>query len=215
MVFRRILLNLVWKEKPSIGYSAFPSSTGLTGFQYRSWGVWIGCSRSLVWLKLDNFALTIMLLAMFMPNFLLTTGGVLSCAYAFVISIMDLSILPPIREGAGKKVWPFHWEFCRFWFSIFWISALVCSADFSILSRFEVFYASSPDLYFCPNTSFLKITQVNVFIWTVGRANSLDSLYFFSTSGFWSAIYLDDARLCITLGLLYDFRRQKESCDLT
>ena len=36
---------------------------------------------------LDNFALTVLVLFIIMPNFFLTAGGVLSCAYAFILTM--------------------------------------------------------------------------------------------------------------------------------
>jgi len=36
---------------------------------------------------LDNFALTILVLFIVMPNFFLSAGGVLSCAYAFILTM--------------------------------------------------------------------------------------------------------------------------------
>ena len=45
---------------------------------------------------LDNFALTILVLFIIMPNFFLTAGGVLSCAYAFILTMTS-------KEGNGLK----------------------------------------------------------------------------------------------------------------
>ena len=45
---------------------------------------------------LDNFALTILVLFIIMPNFFLTAGGVLSCAYAFILTMTS-------KEGEGLK----------------------------------------------------------------------------------------------------------------
>ena len=36
---------------------------------------------------LDNFGLTVLVLFIIMPNFFLTAGGVLSCAYAFILTM--------------------------------------------------------------------------------------------------------------------------------
>ena len=35
--------------------------------------------------KLDNMGITLLLLFLFLPHFLLTVGGVLSCSYAFFV----------------------------------------------------------------------------------------------------------------------------------
>lgn len=45
---------------------------------------------------LDNFALTVIVLFIVMPNFFLTAGGVLSCAYAFILTMTS-------KEGEGFK----------------------------------------------------------------------------------------------------------------
>ena len=45
---------------------------------------------------LDNFALTVLVLFIIMPNFFLTAGGVLSCAYAFILTMTS-------KEGKGLK----------------------------------------------------------------------------------------------------------------
>ena len=45
---------------------------------------------------LDNFALTVLVLFIIMPNFFLTAGGVLSCAYAFILTMTS-------KEGEGIK----------------------------------------------------------------------------------------------------------------
>lgn len=50
--------------------------------------------------RLDNLALTMMILFSIMPNFLLTTGGILSFAYAFILSFIDFVEL----ESYQKKI---------------------------------------------------------------------------------------------------------------
>jgi len=47
---------------------------------------------------LDNFALTILILFLIMPNFFLTAGGVLSCAYAFILTMTgeEVMVLLPL-----------------------------------------------------------------------------------------------------------------------
>ena len=39
--------------------------------------------------KLDNMGITVLLLFLFLPHFLLTVGGVLSCSYAFLLCLFD------------------------------------------------------------------------------------------------------------------------------
>ena len=48
--------------------------------------------------KLDNLALTLLSLFVFMPNFLLTTGGVLSFTYAFILSFINFDEISRYRK---------------------------------------------------------------------------------------------------------------------
>ena len=42
---------------------------------------------------MENMAMTLLLLMLLMPKFLLTAGGVLSCAYAFILTLVDYQFL--------------------------------------------------------------------------------------------------------------------------
>ena len=97
--FKKSLLRLgLTQEK--FKWLAYPFSlvyAGLTGFS-------ASVIRSLLqkllaqhgFKGLDNFALTVLLLFIVMPNFFLTAGGVLSCAYAFILTMTS-------KEGQGIK----------------------------------------------------------------------------------------------------------------
>ena len=97
--FKKSLLRLgLTQEK--FKWLAYPFSlvyAGLTGFS-------ASVIRSLLqklfaqhgFKGLDNFALTILILFLIMPNFFLTAGGVLSCAYAFILTMTG-------EEVAGIK----------------------------------------------------------------------------------------------------------------
>ena len=79
---------------------------GLTGFS-------ISVVRSLVQKLLsqksirgmDNLAVTLILLMIFMPKFLLTAGGVLSCAYAFILTLVDSSSSSGIKKVLVESFW--------------------------------------------------------------------------------------------------------------
>ena len=43
-------------------------------------------------------AMTLMLLMILMPKFLLTAGGVLSCAYAFILTLVDTNSYSGIKR---------------------------------------------------------------------------------------------------------------------
>ena len=97
--FKKLLLRLgLTQEK--LKWMTYPFSliyAGLTGFS-------ASVIRSLLQKLLaqhgikglDNFALTILVLFIIMPNFFLTAGGVLSCAYAFILTMTS-------KEGEGLK----------------------------------------------------------------------------------------------------------------
>ena len=97
--FKKLLLRLgLTQEKWK--WLAYPFSlvyAGLTGFS-------ASVIRSLLQKLLaqhgvkglDNFALTVLVLFIVMPNFFLTAGGVLSCAYAFILTMTS-------KEGEGLK----------------------------------------------------------------------------------------------------------------
>ena len=97
--FKRLLLRLgLTQEK--LKWLTYPFSliyAGLTGFS-------ASVIRSLLQKLLaqhgvkglDNFALTVLVLFIIMPNFFLTAGGVLSCAYAFILTMTS-------KEGDGFK----------------------------------------------------------------------------------------------------------------
>ncbi|KXT83640.1 Late competence protein ComEC, DNA transport [Streptococcus oralis] len=97
--FKKLLLRLgLTQEK--LKWLTYPFSliyAGLTGFS-------ASVIRSLLQKLLaqhgvkglDNFALTVLVLFIIMSNFFLTAGGVLSCAYAFILTMTS-------KEGEGLK----------------------------------------------------------------------------------------------------------------
>ncbi|WP_088779739.1 ComEC/Rec2 family competence protein, partial [Streptococcus pneumoniae] len=97
--FKKLLLRLgLTQEK--LKWLTYPFSliyAGLTGFS-------ASVIRSLLQKLLaqhgvkglDNFALTVLVLFIVMPNFFFTAGGVLSCAYAFILTMTS-------KEGEGLK----------------------------------------------------------------------------------------------------------------
>ncbi|MGT2925805.1 DNA internalization-related competence protein ComEC/Rec2 [Streptococcus cuniculipharyngis] len=103
--FRKIFLRLGLRQDVVDGmqvpFSLFYA--GLTGFS-------ISVIRSLIQAFLgrygikgvNNFAVTFLICLFILPNFLLTVGGVLSFAYAFVISMMDFSHLSGYRQKLAE-----------------------------------------------------------------------------------------------------------------
>ena len=97
--FKKLLLRLGLTQE-NLKWLTYPFSliyAGLTGFS-------ASVIRSLLqkllaqhgYKGLDNFALTVLVLFIIMPNFFLTAGGVLSCAYAFILTMTS-------KEGEGLK----------------------------------------------------------------------------------------------------------------
>jgi len=97
--FKKLLLRLGLTQE-NLKWLTYPFSliyAGLTGFS-------ASVIRSLLQKLLaqhgvkglDNFALTVLVLFIVMPNFFLTAGGVLSCAYAFILTMTS-------KEGEGFK----------------------------------------------------------------------------------------------------------------
>ena len=83
----------IWMVPISLVYA------GLTGFS-------VSVVRSLLQKILsqkgirgmENMAMTLMLLMILMPKFLLTAGGVLSCAYAFILTLVDTNSYSGIKK---------------------------------------------------------------------------------------------------------------------
>ena len=97
--FKRLLLRLgLTQEK--LKWLTYPFSliyAGLTGFSASVIRSLLQKLLSQHGVKgLDNFALTVLVLFIIMPNFFLTAGGVLSCAYAFILTMTS-------KEGEGLK----------------------------------------------------------------------------------------------------------------
>ena len=97
--FRKSLLRLGMTQE-KFKWLAYPFSLFYAGLT----GVSASVIRSLLqkilsqhgFKGLDNFAMTVLLLFIVMPNFFLTAGGVLSCAYAFILTMTS-------KEGQGIK----------------------------------------------------------------------------------------------------------------
>ena len=97
--FKKLLLRLgLTQEK--LKWLTYPFSliyAGLTGFSASVIRSLLQKLLSQHGIKgLDNFALTVLVLFIIMPNFFLTAGGVLSCAYAFILTMTS-------KEGEGLK----------------------------------------------------------------------------------------------------------------
>ena len=206
--FKKSLLRLgLTQEK--FKWLAYPFSlfyAGLTGFS-------ASVIRSLLqkllaqhgFKSLDNFALTILILFLIMPNFFLTAGGVLSCAYAFILTMTGeevAGIKGLVRESCiiTLGILPI----LSFYFSEFQPWSILLTFAFSFL--FDMVLLPLLSILFC--LSFIyPITQFNfLFEWLENIIRYISQLstrpLVFGQPSLWILILL-----LISLALIYDYRK--------
>ena len=206
--FKKSLLRLgLTQEK--FKWLAYPFSLFYAGLT--------GCSASVIrsllqkllaqhgFKSLDNFALTILILFLIMPNFFLTAGGVLSCAYAFILTMTGeevAGIKGLIRESCiiSLGILPI----LSFYFSEFQPWSILLTFAFSFL--FDMVLLPLLSILFC--LSFIyPITQFNfLFEWLENIIRYISQLstrpLVFGQPSLWILILL-----LITLALIYDYRK--------
>ena len=206
--FKKLLLRLgLTQEK--FKWLAYPFSlvyAGLTGFS-------ASVIRSLLqkllaqhgFKSLDNFALTILILFLIMPNFFLTAGGVLSCAYAFILTMTGeevAGIKGLVRESCiiSLGILPI----LSFYFSEFQPWSILLTFFFSFL--FDMVLLPLLSILFC--LSFIyPITQFNfLFEWLENIIRYISQLstrpLVFGQPSLWILILL-----LIILAHIYDYRK--------
>ena len=206
--FKKSLLRLgLTQEK--FKWLAYPFSlfyAGLTGFS-------ASVIRSLLqkllaqhgFKSLDNFALTMLILFLIMPNFFLTAGGVLSCAYAFILTMTGeevAGIKGLVRESCiiSLGILPI----LSFYFSEFQPLSILLTFAFSFL--FDMVLLPLLSILFC--LSFIyPITQFNfLFEWLENIIRYISQLstrpLVFGQPSLWILILL-----LISLALIYDYRK--------
>jgi ComEC/Rec2-like protein len=206
--FKKSLLRLgLTQEK--FKWFAYPFSlvyAGLTGFS-------ASVIRSLLqkllaqhdFKGLDNFALTILILFLIMPNFFLTAGGVLSCAYAFILTMTGeevAGIKGLIRESCiiSLGILPI----LSFYFSEFQPWSIVLTFAFSFL--FDIVFLPLLSMFFCLSCIY-PITQFNfLFEWLESIIRFVSHLssrpIVFGQPSLWVLVFL-----LISLALIYDYRK--------
>ena len=206
--FKKSLLRLgLTQEK--LKWLAYPFSlfyAGLTGF---SASVIRSLLQKLVaqhgFKSLDNFALTILVLFLIMPNFFLTAGGVLSCAYAFILTMTGeevAGIKGLVRESCIISLGIL--SILSFYFSEFQPWSILLTFAFSFL--FDMVLLPLLSILFC--LSFIyPITQFNfLFEWLENIIRYISQLstrpLVFGQPSLWILILL-----LITLALIYDYRK--------
>ena len=206
--FKKLLLRLgLTQEK--FKWLVYPFSlvyAGLTGFS-------ASVIRSLLQKllaqhgikSLDNFAMTVLVLFIVMPNFFLTAGGVLSCAYAFILTMTGeevAGIKGLVRESCiiSLGILPI----LSFYFSEFQPWSILLTFVFSFL--FDMVLLPLLSILFC--LSFIyPITQFNfLFEWLENIIRYIAQLstraLVFGQPSLWILILL-----LITLALIYDYRK--------
>ena len=206
--FKKLLLRLgLTQEK--LKWLTYPFSliyAGLTGFS-------ASVIRSLLQKLLaqhgvkglDNFALTVLVLFIIIPNFFLTAGGVLSCAYAFILTMTS-------KEGEGLKdiareslvislgILPI----LSFYFAEFQPWSILLTFVFSFL--FDLVFLPLLSILFA--LSFLyPVIQLNfIFEWLEGMIRLVSQVasrpLVFGQPNAWLLILL-----LISLALVYDLRK--------
>ena len=206
--FKKSLLRLgLTQEK--FKWLAYPFSlvyAGLTGFS-------ASVIRSLLQKllaqhgikSLDNFAMTVLVLFIIMPNFFLTAGGVLSCAYAFILTMTGeevAGIKGLVRESCiiSLGILPI----LSFYFSEFQPWSILLTFVFSFL--FDMILLPLLSILFCLSMIY-PITQFNIlFEWLENIIRYVSQLstrpLVFGQPSLWILILL-----LITLALIYDYRK--------
>ena len=206
--FKKLLLRLgLTQEK--LKWLTYPFSliyAGLTGFS-------ASVIRSLLQKLLaqhgvkglDNFALTVLILFIIMPNFFLTAGGVLSCAYAFILTMTS-------KEGEGLKAIAREslvislgiLPILSFYFAEFQPWSILLTFVFSFL--FDLVFLPLLSILFA--LSFLyPVIQLNfIFEWLEGMIRFVSQVasrpLVFGQPNAWILILL-----LISLALVYDLRK--------
>ena len=213
--FKKLLLRLgLTQEK--FKWLAYPLSlvyAGLTGFS-------ASVIRSLLqkllaqhgFKSLDNFALTILILFLIMPNFFLTAGGVLSCAYAFILTMTGEEIegiRGLVRESCiiSLGILPI----LSFYFSEFQPWSILLTFVFSFL--FDIVLLPLLSIVFCLSMIY-PITQFNfLFEWLENIIRYVSQLstrpLVFGQPSVWILVFL-----LISLALIYDYRKKLKKVSL-
>ena len=206
--FKKLLLRLgLTQEK--LKWLTYPFSliyAGLTGFS-------ASVIRSLLQKLLaqhgvkglDNFALTVLVLFIIMPNFFLTAGGVLSCAYAFILTMTS-------KEGEGLKAVAREslvislgiLPILSFYFAEFQPWSILLTFVFSFL--FDVVFLPLLSILFILSFVY-PVTQFNlVFEWLENIIRLVSQMasrpLVFGQPNAWILILL-----LVSLALVYDFRK--------
>ena len=213
--FKKLLLRLGLTQE-MFKWIAYPFSlvyAGLTGFS-------ASVIRSLLqkllaqhgFKSLDNFALTVLVLFIVMPNFFLTAGGVLSCAYAFILTMTGeevAGIKGLVRESCiiSLGILPI----LSFYFSEFQPWSILLTFAFSFL--FDMVFLPLLSILFCLSWIY-PITQFNfLFEWLENIIRFVSQLstrpLVFGQPSLWVLVFL-----LMSMALVYDYRKNLKKAPL-
>lgn len=206
--FKKFFLRLGMSQE-NLKWLVYPFSlvyAGLTGFS-------ASVIRSLLqkllaqhgFKGLDNFALTVLVLFIVMPNFFLTAGGVLSCAYAFILTMTGeevAGIKGLVRESfiISLGILPI----LSFYFSEFQPWSILLTFVFSFL--FDMVLLPLLSILFCLSWIY-PIPQFNfLFEWLENIIRYVSQLstrpFVFGQPSLWVLVFL-----LISLAIVYDYRK--------
>ena len=206
--FKKFFLRLGMSQE-NLKWLVYPFSlvyAGLTGFS-------ASVIRSLLqkllaqhgFKGLDNFTLTVLVLFIVMPNFFLTAGGVLSCAYAFILTMTGeevAGIKGLVRESfiISLGILPI----LSFYFSEFQPWSILLTFVFSFL--FDMVLLPLLSILFCLSWIY-PITQFNfLFEWLENIIRYVSQLstrpFVFGQPSLWVLVFL-----LISLAIVYDYRK--------
>ena len=213
--FKKLLLRLGLTQE-MFKWTIYPFSlvyAGLTGFS-------ASVIRSLLqkllaqhgFKSLDNFALTILVLFIVMPNFFLSAGGVLSCAYAFILTMTGeevAGIKGLVRESfiISLGILPI----LSFYFSEFQPWSILLTFVFSFL--FDMVLLPLLSMLFCLSWIY-PITQFNfLFEWLENIIRYVSQLstrpFILGQPSLWVLVCL-----LVSLALIYDYRKNLKKAPL-
>ena len=206
--FKKLLLRLGLSQE-QLKWLTYPFSliyAGLTGFSASVIRSFLQKLLAQHGVKgLDNFALTVLVLFIIMPNFFLTAGGVLSCAYAFILTMTS-------KEEEGLKAIAREslvislgiLPILSFYFAEFQPWSILLTFVFSFL--FDLVFLPLLSILFA--LSFLyPVIQLNfIFEWLEGMIRLVSQVasrpLVFGQPNSWLLILL-----LISLALVYDLRK--------
>ena len=154
---------------------------------------------------LDNFALTVLVLFIIMPNFFLTAGGVLSCAYAFILTMTskeEEGLKAVVRESLviSLGILPI----LSFYFAEFQPWSILLTFVFSFL--FDLVFLPLLSILFALSFLYPVIELNFIFEWLEGMIRLVSQVasrpLVFGQPNAWLLVLL-----LISLALVYDLRK--------